>query len=246
MNSETTLPPPAELLAGVWLHRLPMLLHVESAEPLSCLSSAVWGGGMLQARHILNLGVPSDYRCGNHLADLQRAAQRRGIADSFVGLLTAARIDDAQAIVECDDSAAVAAIVTLGISHPTAAGVSAAAQCTGPGTINTIVLVDGSLSPAAHVNALITATEAKSLVMAECSVRTPEGHLASGTGTDALVVACTGRGSCFEYGGPVSRIGALIGRAVRAATLNAVFVWHARRQAGASSSPVRSLFLIDR
>jgi Uncharacterized conserved protein len=147
----------------------------------------------------------------------------------------AARIDDAQVVAERDDFAAVAAIVTLGISHPTAAGVSAAAQSTRPGTINTIVLVDGHLSPAAHANALMTATEAKSLVMAECSVRTPEGHLASGTGTDALVVACTGRGLCFEYAGPVSRIGALIGRAVRAATLNAVFVWHARRQAGASS-----------
>ncbi len=232
-------PMPIELLTGVWLHRLPMLLHVESAEPLSCLSSAVWGGGMLQARHILNLGVPSDYRCGNHLADLQEAAQARGIADPFIGLLTAAHIADAQVVVERDESAAVAAIVTLGMSHPTAAGVSIAAQSVGPGTINTIVLVDGRLSPAAHVNALITATEAKSLVMAEGSVRTPEGHLASGTGTDALVVACTERGLYFEYGGPVSRIGALIGRAVRAATLNALFVWHARQQA-ANSSPAPS------
>jgi adenosylcobinamide amidohydrolase len=239
MNPEATSPPPAELLTGVWLHRLPMLLHVESAAPLSCLSSAVWGGGMLQARHILNLGVPSDYRCGTHLADLQQAAQRRGLADPFVGLLTAARIDDAQVVVERDESAAVAAIVTLGMSHPTAAGVSPAAQSAGPGTINTIVLVDGRLSPAAHVNALMTATEAKSLVMAEGSVHTPEGHLASGTGTDALVIACTGRGLCFEYGGPVSPIGALIGRAVRAATLNALFVWHARRQA-ANSSPALS------
>mgnify|MGYP001038809005 CR=1 FL=1 len=224
-------PMPIELLTGVWLHRLPMLLHVESAAPLSCLSSAVWGGGMVQARHILNLGVPSDYRCGEHLADLQEAAQARSIADPFVGLLTAARLDDAQVIVERDESAAVAAIVTLGMSHPTAAGVSPAAQSAGPGTINTIVLVDGRLSPAAHVNALMTATEAKSLVMAEGSVRTPEGHLASGTGTDALVIACTGRGLCFEYGGPVSRIGALIGRAVRAATLNALFVWYARQRA---------------
>lgn len=221
----------SQLLTGVWLHRLPMLLHVESAEPLGCLSSAVWGGGLSHTRHILNLGVPSDYRCGDHLADLQRAAQARGIADPFVGLLTAARIDDAQVIVERDESVTVAAVVTLGIGHPTAAGVSAAAESADPGTINTIVLVDGRLSPAAHVNALMTATEAKSLVMAECSVRTLEGHLASGTGTDALVIACTERGVCFEYGGPVSRIGALIGRAVRAATLNAVFVWRVRQRA---------------
>ncbi|GIV85156.1 MAG: hypothetical protein KatS3mg052_2163 [Candidatus Roseilinea sp.] len=67
-------------------------------------------------------------------------------------------------------------------------------------------------------------------MLAECSLRTPEGHLASGTGTDALVIACTGRGAWFEYGGPISSVGARIGQAVRAATLEAVFVWHARKQ----------------
>lgn len=219
----------SELLPEVWLHKTPALLHVSSKIALQCLSSAVLGGGLVRAHHIINLGVPSDYRCGNHLFDLQQAAQQHGITGPFVGLMTAARIADAQVVVERDDVAAVAAIVTLGISHPTAAGVSASAQLSRPGTINTIVLVDGKLSPAAQVNALVTATEAKSLVMAECSVCTPEGHLASGTGSDALVVASTERGAYFEYGGPISHIGAMVGRAVRAATLNAVFVWHARK-----------------
>lgn len=225
-----TVEPPIGLMPGVRLYRLPTVLHVESEHALSCLSSAVLGGGLLRTHHILNLGVPADYQCGNHLADLQHAARQRNIIGPFVGMLTAARIADAQVVVERDDVATVAAIVTLGISHPTAAGVSQSARRAGPGTINTIVLVDGKLSPAAQVNAVITATEAKSLVMAECSVRTPEGHLASGTGSDALVVASTERGAHFEYGGPISHVGAMIGRAVRAATLNAVFVWHARRQ----------------
>lgn len=230
-----------ELTSGVRLHRLASLLHVESTHELACLSSAVLGGGALRARHIINLGVPSDYRCGNHLADLRQAALQRNIAGSFVGLLTAARIADAQVIIERDDAATVAAIVTLGISHPTAAGVSMASRQSRPGTINTIVLVDGKLSPAAHVNALMTATEAKSLVMAECSVHTPEGHLASGTGSDALVVAHTERGTRFEYGGPISHIGAMVGRAVRAATLNAVFVWHARKLMAESNHSTTSV-----
>lgn len=221
----------SELLPDVWLHKMPSLLHVSSAIALQCLSSAVIGGGWMRAHHIINLGVPANYQCGNHLHDLQQAAQQHGITGPFVGLMTAARIADAQVAVERDDVATVAALVTLGISHPTAAGVSASAQLARPGTINTIVLIDGKLSPAAQVNALMTATEAKSLVMAECSIRTAEGHLASGTGSDALVVASTERGTFFEYGGPISHIGAMVGRAVRAATLNAVFVWHARKTA---------------
>ncbi|MCS7056341.1 MAG: adenosylcobinamide amidohydrolase [Thermoflexales bacterium] len=225
-----------ELMPGVRLRRLPNALHVESAYDLICLSSAVLGGGMLRTRHILNLGLPPDYRCGNHLADLRQAALQLGIAEPFVGLMTAARIADAQLVVERDEAATVAAVVTLGISHPTAAGISPCAQVIYPGTINTIVLVDAELSAAAQVNALMTATEAKSLVLAECDVRTAEGHLASGTGSDALVIAQTARGKHFEYGGPISHVGAMIGRAVRTATLNAVRVWRARRAAEAAAA----------
>ncbi len=218
-----------ELMNGVTLRHLPHALHIHSERPLHVLSSAVHGGGEAHTHHVLNLGLPPDYACGNHIADLQRAASDLSIDEPYIGLLTAARIDDAQVIVERDAHASVAVVLTLGISHPTAAGVSACAEMRA-GTINTIVIVDGRLSAGARVNAIMTATEAKSLVLAECSVRTPSGHLASGTGTDAIVIASTERGGYFEYGGPVSHVGAMIGRAVRAAMLNATYVWYARRQ----------------
>ena len=47
-----------------------------------------------------------------------------------------------------------------------------------------ILLVDGALTPAAMVNAVITATEAKTMTLAEWDVKTPEGDAASGTSTD--------------------------------------------------------------
>lgn len=221
------------LLDGVLLHLHDHALHVEGARPLSCVSSAVVGGGLQRARHILNLGVSAAYRCGNHVADLQRAALALGIAEPFVGLMTAACLADARACAERDGEVVAAAVVTLGISHPTAAGRSECAVSqrgkARPGTINIIVLVDGRLAPGAHINLLLTATEAKSLVLAEQGVRTPEGWLASGTGTDALVVACTERGAWLEYGGPISLVGALVGRAVRAATEAALSAWQRRR-----------------
>ena len=73
----------------------------------------------------------------------------------------------------------------------------------------------GRLTQAARVNAVITATEAKALAVAEAGVRAPHGGLASGTGTDAVIVASTERGPSFEYAGPIAPIGAMMARAVR-------------------------------
>ncbi len=78
-----------------------------------------------------------------------------------------------------------------------------------------ILLIDAHLTPAAMVNAVITATEAKTHVLVKRSVRTREGHPATGTSTDTVVVACTGRGEPLSYAGPVTCVGWLIGQSVR-------------------------------
>ena len=67
------------------------------------------------------------------------------------------------------------------------------------------------------VNAVITATEAKTMTLTEWDVRTPQGDPASGTSTDAVVVACTGRGTGLSYAGPATTVGWLVARTVRAA-----------------------------
>jgi adenosylcobinamide amidohydrolase len=113
----------------------------------------------------------------------------------------------------------------VGVSHPVAAGVTEAASLSlPPGTINAIVIVDGVLTPAARANALITVTEAKTLALVEAGVRAPHGGPATGTGTDAVVVVATGRGSVFEYAGPIAPVGAAIAGAVRRAMQNALLI----------------------
>lgn len=215
---------------GVHLHRHPDRLHVVSEQPLACLSSAPVGGGWTRARHILNMHVSLDYCCDDYAADIRRMAAAAGVSEPFVGLLTAAKLEDGALSVERAGALTVAALVTLGISTATAAGRESGVLAEigrRPGTINTIVVVDATLAPAAQVNAVITATEAKSLVLAEHDVRTREGHLASGTPTDCVVIACTERGESFAFGGPISPVGALIARAVRAATERALDAWRA-------------------
>jgi iron complex transport system ATP-binding protein len=107
-------------------------------------------------------------------------------------------------------------VATVGLGTPVAAGVSPAAPAR-LSTINTVVVVDAALAPGAAVNGVITATEAKVGALIEAGVRTPGGVPATGTVTDAVVVAWTGRGRRLAYLGPAAPGGWLVARAVRRA-----------------------------
>jgi adenosylcobinamide hydrolase len=115
-----------------------------------------------------------------------------------------------------DGDLTVTAIITAGLSNPATPGLTRPAAF-GLGTINTILLINGQLTPAAMVNAVITSTETKTQLLLERGVRTPEGYPATGTSTDAVIVACTGRGDPLPYAGPATLVGWLIGRVVRQA-----------------------------
>ena len=82
-----------------------------------------------------------------------------------------------------------------------------------PGTINIIVSVPVPLADAAYVNAVITATEAKTQALLEAGVR------ATGTASDAVCIAAPAAGEPEDFAGPRSVWGARIARAVHAAVL---------------------------
>ena len=48
-------------------------------------------------------------------------------------------------------------------------------------------------------------------------IRTPDGDLATGTSTDTITIAATGKGKLQNYAGSVTVLGWLIARAVRQA-----------------------------
>ena len=68
------------------------------------------------------------------------------------------------------------------------------------------------------INAVITATEAKSAALFEL------GHTFTGTNTDAVVVARTG-GEYYEYAGPASEIGSRIWDAVKRGVKESLAKW---------------------
>lgn len=204
------------LLPGVGLSMGEGFLHLQSALPLQVVSSAVVGGELAETRHILSLQVPTDYSNPFPEEDLLRLAADLHVVEPFVGLMTAVPLPKARIVVEEMGGARAIAIVTVGLGNATAAGKSPPRPWQ-PGTINTILLLEASLPRGALVNAVVTATEAKAVALVDLAVLTREGFLASGTSTDAVVVASTGQGRAFSYAGPGTEIGWLIGRAVRRA-----------------------------
>lgn len=203
-------------LPGIRLRHDDEAIQVTAERPLRCLSSSFHGGGFRRVRHILNAWVDADYASRDPAADLRAIAARRGIAEPFIGLLTAVPLRRARMAVDTAAGITVGALVTAGIGNATCAGISAPCAWT-PGTINIILLLDARLTRAALANALITATEAKCAVLTEMDVRCADGAPATGTSTDTVTLATTGRSPAQPYAGPATVTGWLIARTVRSA-----------------------------
>lgn len=107
------------------------------------------------------------------------------------------------------------------------------------GTINTMLLINRPLTDGALARAVVTMTEAKSAALHRLAVGSRYSRdLATGTGTDQFAIACTADGeSRLTSTSPHTKLGELIGDAVRYATLEAL-----RWQNGLEASLTRSVF----
>ena len=212
------------MISGVTFEIDAAAVVVRAEQPLRAVSSAIVGGGVAEVRSIVNLHVPRGSRCDESERYLNDFVTRRSLARPFVGLLTGAATHRAEQATERGEDLTVSSVVTLGLGNRSTAGRSPA-MAWRPSTINTIVIVDGQPEDAALVNLVITATEVKTLALAEGGVHSPEGGMVTGTSTDAVVIAATGRGPRFRFGGPVSELGWVVARAVRSAMDAGIARW---------------------
>ncbi|MBZ2183643.1 MAG: adenosylcobinamide amidohydrolase [Bryobacter sp.] len=107
------------------------------------------------------------------------------------------------------------------------------------GTINTILLLNVPLTPAALERASVTMAEAKTSALLELGVASRySSHLATGTGTDQFIIASPVDPAArqIRWAGPHTKLGELIGNAVREATVEAL-----RWQNGMERSHTRSI-----
>lgn len=219
-------------LPGLTLTITPAYLWLRSERTLRFLSSGPGGDGVTEGHHIVSQYVDKSYCSDEPERDLAGLVGRLGIgADAgWVGLMTGVPLDRAAVVVRERAGLSVAAIVTVGLGNTSAAGrapFDGTPLASPPaGTINTIVVVAATLTLAGAVNAVLTATEAKTLALIERGVRTKSGDLASGTSSDAIVIASASddvgqalSNAPLRYAGTATTLGLLIGETVREAVM---------------------------
>lgn len=223
------------------------VLAVLSDAPLNTVSSAFHnGGGLKKTNVILNVEVPKSYGDRNLHDDpdafIVNAAKEFGVKGSFIGVVTAAAVANYALVSKSDGEFAVSVIATAADNEGNTCNFS---ESSGEpielkhveGTINILVVVDGNPTESCLVGLIITATEAKMAALKELDIRSRfSGDEATGTVTDAIVVAETNRGAPIIYGGPASPLGQLVGYCTRKAVKEAVMKAN-------ECMPCRSLFV---
>jgi iron complex transport system ATP-binding protein len=208
---------------------------VSLPRPFKVLSSAVVGAGFQWATHLVNRHVPKEYRCDDPEAEMKEYLRARAFdAHRTIGMMTAVCLEDVAIARSEEEEAPLMAIVTAGVGNAVDASAAwqhaRAAGCVG--TINTIVLIEGELSEAAYVQAMMTATEAKAKALADAGVVDPETKtIATGTSTDCAAIAASQTGRSFAYAGTATPLGKAIGRAVYEATMETLENYRKRRGA---------------
>jgi adenosylcobinamide amidohydrolase len=223
------------------------------------LSTSVRNGGQTEhVRHLLNHqsceGAGHEHRSRMILEHGQEGYHDHVCAEVGVSpreaavLGTAANMNYAAIVRQRDLDVEVTAVVTAGVqTNATCAGDPAGWRETRdgivkapavPGTINTILVTNQSLTPAALTRLVVTVTEAKSAALQRLAVPSCYSpDLATGTGTDQFCLAAPLNGVPLTSASPHMKLGEIAGLAVRQATLEAL-----RWQNGLEPSYARGLF----
>lgn len=185
--------------------------------PLLTISSAPRGGGLGLRSWVVNATVGIDYDRPDPAAHLGEIADALELSGSGTGMLTAVDVRDGITVLDSPElDGGVRASVTTGLTDPVWAAAEEPGEHPQVGTVNAVCFSPVRLSDAALVNAVATVAEAKAQALLEAGV---DG---TGTCTDATAVLCPPDGPAELYGGPRSRAGAALARAVRSAVRAAI------------------------
>jgi adenosylcobinamide hydrolase len=198
-------------------------LIVQAEVPLYALSSAVVGGGFADVIAVVNRQVPKSYLADDPEAEMRAFLADLGLGAGALGLMTAAFVREVGFAEHGigEDGRVAATWATVGLGNAARAGrVRVPAGGLFPGTINVITVIDGDLEPAAYVGAAVVAAEAKAAALLALGVRdADDGGVATGTTTDAVVIAATRRGRPVRYAGTATVVGHAVARTVYDAVL---------------------------
>jgi len=198
-------------------------LIIKSEEPIRALSSAVLNGGFRRVDSIIVRHVPKNFRCRDPYAYLATYVAGLGLKpDSTVGFITAADLECFGLSSLSLGKIKVSTVATAGTSNSMRVGEKTAIS-NNSGTVNIIVLMNVKTTDSCLVNAVQTATEAKSLVFKDLDIRSSiSNRLATGTSTDAVMVGSAEEGPQYHYAGPGTALGVAIANTVYTAVKEAI------------------------
>jgi adenosylcobinamide amidohydrolase len=213
----------------VELHERSVQMRAEG--PHASASHAPFGGALRAARTIAIHETRNDELTVEVDAIALLASRMAAIDPRGVGMWTSRRVASAVVIAaESVDEPGLRAValVTAGLSNAVRVG-DTPGPLAGWGTINIACHVSAPLAPAALIEALAVAVEARTTAVLEARVPSRRSAtLASGTGTDCVaVMAPEGLGSHAPavYAGKHTAIGHVVGDAVLRASEAAIARW---------------------
>jgi adenosylcobinamide amidohydrolase len=222
-----------ESMIGGWPSLLDdgRLLVVRFPRVHRTLSWAVCGGGLGLTRAVAWRYVePGELPPSVDPAALLEASLKKHGLERAVGMMTARSLGTFDCVTKQQDGVAVRAVATVGLGNAVAVGDPPGPMRTG--TINILVQLSHALDEAALAEAIGVATEARTAAVLDGRVPSRRSHeLASGTGTDCIVVAAPEIGEPMRWVGKHTIAGALIGGAVREAVARGVRRWIAEEVA---------------
>ena len=189
------------------------------------LSSAVYNGGCSAASSILIMKLEETLNsckdaAQNPEATLADYCRQLELGGTTVGMMTSASMNSFRLISRSSQGVEITAIVTAGLSNACCAGDRAEWRKIGTddhptGTINLVILTNATLSHAAMVEAVMLATEAKTVAMRRLGVKSPvSDEIATGTGTDAIAVVNGFGTDTIRYCGKHVLMGEMLASAV--------------------------------
>ena len=211
------------------------LLVVKFPKVHRTLSWAVCGGGLGLTRAVVWRYVARGELSPtvDAAALMQASLEKHGLGRA-VGMMTARSLGTFDCVTRHQEGIAARAVATVGLGNALAVGdtpgpLSAAARI---GTINVLVQLSHALDEAGLAETLAVAAEARTAAVLGGRVPSRRStELATGTGTDCIVVAAPELGEPLRWVGKHTVAGALAGAVVREAVSRGVRRWIAEEVA---------------
>lgn len=231
-----------DLPCGDEVHRFDYNIVIPFRGKRRVLSTAPYNGGYrTDLKTVFNhdcnpgVGCSAEMKGKTYREHMARTIEEIGLdLKTTAGLETAASMDNAAIRTERFEKLAVTAIVTGGIEvnggrvgdPATWIENSAVAPEYRLGTINILLCINADLSEGAMARAFVTCTEAKTAAVQELMAESRSSRgLATGSGTDGTIVVADMESEMYlTDAGKHSKLGELIGRAVKPAVKKALYL----------------------